>query len=198
MRCKNSVTNLLGSNYKNGRNLLWWKEVHDYIPVNWKCGQVITPEKRRVGPLAFVFGCPSSLRLPPSCLGTSKQGSCWGGEGGTRAQLTPPSSLLLYRIVVGCRFSGFLIANSHQSKLHTNSNDIWQIINKGKCATPLEGSTWLQLWNSSRFIIIIIIIFFFFFFFFLLLTYLIHSFIHSCHGLVSWAYGLLLWLVVFH
>jgi hypothetical protein len=91
------------------------------------------------------------------------------GREGPRAQLTPPSSLLLYRIVVGFRFSGFLIANSHQSKLHTNSNDIWQFINKGKCATPPVASTWLQLWNSSRFFII--------FLFFFLLNSFIHSFI---------------------
>jgi hypothetical protein len=140
-------------------------------PVNWKCGQVFTPEKRRVGPL----DAHHHSGYHPSCLGTSKQGSWGGGGGGPRAQLTPPSSLLLYRIVVGFRFSGFLIANSHESKLHTNSNDIWQFINKGKCATPLVASTWLQLWNSSRFFII-------FLFFFLL-----NSFIHSFG---SWASAL--------
>jgi hypothetical protein len=166
-----------GSNYKSGRNLLWWKEVHDYIPVNWKLGQVLTPEKRRcraLGPCMWMPIITQATTLMPRHLETRKL-----GVGGAKGPATPPSSLLLlYRIVVGCRFSGFLIPNSHQSKLHTNSNDIWQFINKGKCATPLVASTWLQLWNSSRF---------FFFFCFFLLTSFIHSFIHVmgfCFGLL--------------
>jgi hypothetical protein len=77
---------------------------------------------RALGPCVWMPIITQATTLMPRHLETRKLGG--GEEGGPKGPATPPSSLLLYRIVVGFRFSGFLIANSHQSKLHTNSNDI--------------------------------------------------------------------------